>query len=305
MLPGLEIIPDESRVRPRSGGPGARPLLNQRPGGRCAYLLTITLAFALISCSAKIDRATSETVEQTYPIEPNASLSIRNGHGSIVIRGTDTPDLKLQAVKKTKGATQLSDIGIDVAAQPKSVSITTNFIRPKNKALSAGSGTVDYVLTVPATVKLARVDLDDGEVLIEGMQGEDIRANVVDGRLTLRRCCGNGHVTIANGALDFFYDQCQRAPFSVEAQITNGNARLFLPRRGSFHVRAETATGRVINDFDGVEVNGRSSRKAEVSLGRDLRSEMSIRATTGNIRIAQAEPAGPESAKGASVSVAP
>ena len=156
-----------------------------------------------------------------------------------------------------------------------------------------------YVLIVPRTVKIARLELYDGKVLIEGMQGEDVRANVVDGQLAVRDCCGNIHVTIANGDLDLSYEHCGQRPFLAEAQITRGNARVSIPRDASFHVQAQTANGKISNDFDMVQVNGPSVRKIDVSVGPDARSELAVRVTTGDISIAaaQSDPAtGPKTA---------
>jgi hypothetical protein len=241
----------------------------------------------LVGCGQALERGTTEVFEQAYPVDPAARLTIRNLSGSISIRGADTTELKLQATKKAGSAAQLKNININVAAETGSVSIATSLLPQKKGSFQRANNTVDYVLVVPRTVKIARLELDDGKVLIEGMEGEDVRANVVDGQLTLRNCCGNIHLAIANGDLDLSYDECGRRPFSVEAQITHGNARVSIPRAASFHARAQTAKGKITNDFaDMVEVNSRSIRKIDVTAGSNARSELAVRVTTGDIRIA-------------------
>jgi hypothetical protein len=118
------------------------------------------------------------------------------------------------------------------------------------------------------------------------MEGEDIRASVVDGQLTVRDCCANLHVTVANGDLDLSYSHCGPRPFFAEAQVTHGSAQLSIPRDASFHARAQTTKGRVVNDFaDMVDVNGRLLQKIDVSVGAKARSEVAIHVTTGDIRI--------------------
>jgi DUF4097 and DUF4098 domain-containing protein YvlB len=242
-------------------------------------------------CSKELDRPGTEVLEQTYKIDPTARLSIRNLSGSISIRGADTAEFKLQATKKTTSAAQLKNINISVAAEAGSMSISTSVLPQKKRLLLGGTNTVDYVLVVPRTVKIARLELDDGKVLIEGMEGEDVRANVVDGQLTVRNCCGNIHVAIANGNLDLSYDHCGQQLFFAEAQITHGNARVSIPRDASFHARAQTTKGKIVNDFaDMVQVNGQSVRKIDVSVGPNALFELAVRVTTGDISIAAVGP---------------
>jgi len=260
----------------------------QRSGRRAAAIFSLFLF--LSACSSKVERMMDEVFEQSYEIEPAASLSIRNPNGLIEIHGTNTSQVQLRATKKAKSAAQLKNIGVNVAAQTDSISITTIFLRQKNIANAMASGTIGYSLTVPATIMLHRVDLDDGKISIEGMRGPELRASIVDGQLAIHNCFGNAHLTVANGALDIFYDRFEGHPFAVDAQITNGNARVFIPRGGPFHVRAETTTGEIVNEFaNQVELNGHTGRKIDVSVGKSERSEIKLRVTTGDITIAEAK----------------
>src|SRR6476469_8307663 len=137
-------------------------------------------------CRQAAERAGVEVFEQVYKIDPTARLTIRNLRGSISIRGAETADLWLQATKKAVNEEQLKNITVNIEAEGGSVSISTSVLREKKKSVVGGTGSVDFVLVVPRTMKIARLDLDDGKVLVEGMEGEDVRANVVDGDLTVR-----------------------------------------------------------------------------------------------------------------------
>jgi len=257
------------------------------------YRQTGATLFALLffGCGPRVETELTEAISQTYQIDPSGSLSIRNANGSIVIRDTEASEVRLQAVKKANSSEQLSSVHINVASQPDFVSITTDFLQPKNKALFAASGTVDYIVSVPPTIRLRRVDLDNGKLSIDGMRGEEVQANVVDGQLVIRNCFANSHARIANGTLDLLYDHPDQRQFSVDAQITSGSARVIIPRAGSFHVRAETVTGKITNDFaETVEVNGHTLRKIDMSFGKEAHSEIKLRVTTGDIRIAESKP---------------
>jgi predicted small secreted protein len=247
--------------------------------------VAILNALLLAGCN-KQEGVSTEVMEQTYAIESTARLTIKNLNGSISIRGADAPELKLRATKKASSAAQLQDINIRVAAETGSVSITTTVVPQKKKGPLGEIGAVDYELIVPRTARIARVELEDGKVLIEGMEGEDVRANVVDGQLTVRNCCANLHVTIASGDLDLSYDRCGPRPFFAEAQVTHGTARVSLPRDASIRARAQTTKGKVFNDFaDIVDVNSRSLQKVDLSLGSSARSDLAVYVTTGDIRL--------------------
>jgi DUF4097 and DUF4098 domain-containing protein YvlB len=255
---------------------------------RVAAARAVLAAMLFAGCNPKVEGPKNEVFEQTYEIDPDAGLSIRNTNGSIVIRGTETPALKLRAVKKATSSEELKGIDITTSAGQKAVSIITKVLPHKNKPLSSGSRTVDYTIEVPPTVNLSRVDLDNGKVSIDGMRADDLHATVVDGQLAIRNCCGNAQVSIANGALDLYYEPCNRRRFLVEAQMTNGNAGVFLGRGASFHIQAETTTGKITNELgDMVDLNGRAAQKIDISTGKDARDEIKLRVTTGDIKIAE------------------
>ncbi|MBO0696638.1 MAG: DUF4097 family beta strand repeat protein, partial [Verrucomicrobia bacterium] len=253
--------------------------------------LGLLVATLFVGCSPKVEGPREEAFEQTYEIDPEAGLSIRNIDGSIVIHGTETASLKLRAVKKAKSNEELKGIDITAIAEGKSASINTKFLSQKNRALYSGSRTVDYTIEVPRTVNLTRVDLDNGKVSIDGMRAGDLRATVVDGQLAVRNCCGNAHISIANGVLDLSYEPCeQRRRFSVDAQMTSGNAGIFIGRGASFHIQAETMTGNIMNLLGDIpSLNDHGTRRVDMSTGKGLvRHDITLHVTTGDIKIAEA-----------------
>jgi DUF4097 and DUF4098 domain-containing protein YvlB len=253
----------------------------------CSAVAVLGALLLLAGCSKQLDRASTEVVERTYPIDPRARLTIRNLSGSISIRGSDTEELKLQATKRAESQEELKDINMNVVAETGSISISTSMLPQKKGSHRAPASLVDYVLIVPRTITIARLELEEGKVLIEGMTGEGVRANVVDGQVTVRNCSRNIYIALANGDLDLSYQDWGEAPFTAYAQITHGNARISIPRTASFHARAQTGSGKISNDFaDMVQLNGGSLREIDLSVGPNARAELAVRVTTGDISIA-------------------
>ena len=255
----------------------------------------LSVLLGLLGCKPKpkTELPTSEVIEQTYKVDPNATVRIANPRGSITIRGTDGPEVRIHAVKSASSEAQLKEVSVNVTAEPGDILIKTTFPRQKKMPFFAGTSAVDFTLSVPRSARIARVDADDGNVSIEGIQSSDIRANVVNGHVEIRNCCGDLKVTVANGALDLFFGRCEGPYFSADAQVLSGNAQLSIARGASLRVRGETVNGKITNYFaPAVELNGRPSHKADMSVGDGRRSDLTMRVTSGDITIVAAKPEG-------------
>ena len=260
-----------------------------------SFTMAQVVIFLLFGCNSKTEdgRLGNEVIEQTYKVEPNASVRIANNRGSVSVRGIEASEVRMRAVKRAASVAQLNDITVNVTAEPGDVSLKTALLRQKKMPFFANTSAVDYTLSVPRNARIARLDVDDGNVSIDGIQDADVRANVVNGQLEIRNCCGDLKVAVANGALSLMYGRCEGPYFSADAQVLNGNARLSIARGASLRVRAETLNGRITNNMaPNVELNGQASRKAEMSFGNGRRSDLSVRVTSGDITIVPAETGG-------------
>jgi len=265
--------------------------------GIAIELVTVVLGSVLVLLGCKPKPKTElpgdEVIEQTYKVDPNATVRVTNVRGAVTIRGTDAPEVRMRAVKSASSVAQLKDITVNVSAEPGDVLIKTAFLPQKKKPLFAGSGAVDYTLSVPRTARIARLDVDDGKVSIEGIQSADIRANVVDGQLAIRNCCGNLKVSVGNGALDLIYGRCEGPYFSADVQVLNGNVRLSIARGAAFRISGETLNGKIINNNGTmIGLNGQPLRKIDLPLGNGRRCDVTLRVTSGDITIVAAEPGG-------------
>jgi Putative adhesin len=254
-------------------------------------LILPAIAVLFAGCGLSVgDRTLEEIVEQTYKVDATATLSLSNTDGSVRIYGTDTTEIKLQAIKKAYSAERLSQILVNVSAQSGSVSIETKYPAKKTWGLADRSGTVDYTLVVPRTCKISKLDLENGEILIDGMRGEAVQANLVNGRLYAHNCFSDAHLSVITGGLDVSYNWWEQRKFSIDAQIVNGHTHLFIPGDASFHVVAETEDGQIDNAFaEQAQRNGDDVSKIDVVIGTTPGAEFRLRAKNGNIQIGEAD----------------
>ena len=87
------------------------------------------------------------------------------------------------------------------------------------------SGTVEYSINLPQTARIARVELPNGELVIKGMRGPSITANLGSGELETHNCFCDQTIHVNQGGLNVFFDWMEERPISIEAQIEDGNLR--------------------------------------------------------------------------------
>jgi hypothetical protein len=251
----------------------------------------LALCALLSACGESVEQPLEHVSEKSYAVNRDANFSIKNGDGSIRIYGSDKPEVKVQAIKKAYSGERLNKIAINISVRPGSVSIETHFPPKQTWGFFDRSGTVDYIIVVPKTAKISHLELANGEVLIDSMGGEDVHANLTNGRLFAHNCFGDLHLAVISGGLDLIYDWWEQRRFSVEADIVDGNARAFVPGDASFHLVAETRNGRIATDFGAQkERTGGEVTKIDTVIGTAAGSEIKIRATRGNIKIVEANP---------------
>jgi hypothetical protein len=247
----------------------------------------------LNGCGSADNRMLEETFERVYTIEPSAGLTIQNRDGAVFIYGSDTSEMRIDAVKKAYSQERLNQIGIDVSTKPGAISVITKFPPRPTWALSDRSGTVDYTIVVPANASISTLDLNAGEVLLDSMRGAEVSARLNDGRVFARNCFTNLDLTMKRGTLTLSYDWWEQEKFSAHVNVGQGNASVFLPTDAGFHLVARAAHGKIANDFNNVPLTANSSAR-EMKIDQIINGGGSaiiqVRVDKGNIKIAEANP---------------
>ncbi len=254
-------------------------------------LILTALFFSLMSCGSATDRTLEEVFEQSYPIEPTANVTIKNRDGAICVYGSAANEIRVQAIKKAYAYKRLKQIVINVSAQPGSVSIETNFSQKQTWGLFDRSGTVDYTIVVPQTVNISRLELDNGEVLVDGMHGQTIHARLGSGQIFEHNCFSDAAFSLGRGTLTLTYEWWEQGKFSVQADLEHANALAFLPSDATFHLIAETVHGKIANDFAEQDERGAEGiSKVDMLVGNGGEAAIKMHVTEGNIKIVEANP---------------
>ncbi len=251
------------------------------------------LLLSLAGCRSETDPVIEETFEQLYTIQSTADISIQNRDGAVLVYGSNTNEIQIHATKKAYSRTRLKEIVIDVSMQPTSVSINTKLPATPRWALFDRSGTVEYTIVVPATVNVSQLRLDAGEVLVDGLHGRSVRARLGDGRMFAHNCFTDIDLALQRGNLAVSYDWWDPGTFSVQANITQGNAWVFLPRDAAFHLVAETGHGKIGSDFDNPAVPPAAfagAAKIDTLVHGKGKTVVKVRTVDGDIKVMAPNP---------------
>ena len=270
-------------------------LLVRMAAGNCQKVSAISAALliSLCGCGRANDRVLEEVFEHPYTIEPGTNITIQNGDGAVLVYGSNVSEMQVHAVKKAYSHARLTQIAIDVSIKPGSVSITTRFPPKPRWGLFDRSGTVDYTIVVPATVTISGLQLDAGEILVDGMRGSMTRARLGEGRVFTRNCFTNLDVAVRRGNLVVSYDWWEESRFSAEANVNAGNIWMYVPSDAAFHLLAEAAQGKIVSDFETTALESPASGagiKTDTRVNGGSKATMKIRVDKGNIKIVEANP---------------
>ncbi len=253
-----------------------------------AALLTL-----LSGCGGADNRVLEEVVEQVYPIDPSANISIHNYDGAILVYGSDVNEVRVRSLKKAYSRERLNQIAIDVSTKPGAVSITAKAPPQPKWAFLDHSGTVDCTIVVPATASISALDLNAGEVLLDSVHGREVHVRLGDGRIFARNCFTNLNLTMNRGTLTVGYDWWEQEEFSTHVNVGQGHARVFLPSAARFHLLARAVHGKIANDFNNIPLTANSSAR-EMNIDQIIdgggAATINVRVEKGDIKIAEANP---------------
>ena len=252
-----------------------------------------TLLMLLSGCGSGNNHVFEQVVEKVYTIERDANISIHSQDGAILVYGSDTNEMRVVAVKKAYSQERLNQIAIDVSTRPGAVSITAKVPSRPKWTFRDQSGAVDFTIVIPATARISALDLNAGEVLLDSMRGQELRARLNDGRIFARNCFTNLDLTMHRGSLTLSYDWWEEETFSAWANVGQGNAWVFLPSDAAFHLLARAVHGKIANDFNNLPVSANSSAR-EMKIDQIVNgggsTTVNVRVDRGDIKIAEANP---------------
>ncbi len=194
-----------------------------------------------------------EEFHQTYPLAANGRVSVENLNGSVRIAVWDRNDVQVDAVKRAYKQERLDEAKIEVSASAESIRIKTNYpdwdqnFTDDQRGRLNNPATVDYTITVPRRARLESIDLVNGSLEVDGVEG-DVKASSVNGRMVARGLLGVAKLSTVNGGLEATFTNLDPArPISLNS--VNGPVLIVIPSDSNAIVKAGTVHGAISNEF--------------------------------------------------------
>jgi DUF4097 and DUF4098 domain-containing protein YvlB len=233
-------------------------------------ILNAILAFAvimIITGSAVAQREElREEFHQTFPLAADGRVRLTNINGSVRISVWDRNEVKVDAVKRARTRERLAEAEIKVDVTDDEIRIRTRYPDDVNN----NPASVDYTLSVPRTVRLSGIELINGSLDIEGVEG-NVKASSINGSINARSLKSEAKLSTINGSIEALFSGIETA---ISLESINGSVVLILPSDSSAQLKASTVHGSISNDF------GLPVRKGEY-VGRDLAGRLG----EGNTRV--------------------
>ncbi|HEV2836924.1 MAG TPA: DUF4097 family beta strand repeat-containing protein [Pyrinomonadaceae bacterium] len=195
----------------------------------------------------------TEEFHQTYPLSATGRVNLSNINGGVKIKVWDRAAVQVDAIKKAYRRERLEEAKIEVTATEENIRIKTDYPDEnlnfrKDERRYENPAIVEYSLTVPRKATLESIELINGALDIDGVEG-DVKATSINGHVTARGLVGTTKLSTVNGPLDATFVQLDESkPISLAS--VNGNVTLVIPSDSNASIRAGTVHGMISNDFN-------------------------------------------------------
>src|SRR5690349_16755843 len=194
-----------------------------------------------------------EEFHQTYSLSPTGRIGLENINGGVQIKVWDRAAVQVDAIKKAYRKERLDEAKIEVNATEENIRIKTEYpyenqtFRSDNRRYD-NPATVEYSLTVPRKAVLETIELINGSIDIDGVEG-NVKATSINGEVKARGLINEVRLSTINGSLTATFTQLDETkPISLAS--VNGNVTLVIPSNANASVRAGTVHGGISNDFN-------------------------------------------------------
>lgn len=264
--------------------------------------LPLLLAFLVPMSVAQApdNRIAVPLTDLSRPVRVTAHLL----NGSIVVKAGDIKEVVVEARVRGEGKAEnsrteggmkripMTSTGLNVEADNNQVRISTDSFQR----------TIDLTVTVPVRTSLSLKSVNDGNIVVTGVDGE-MDIDDVNGSVTLNHVSGSVVAHALNGRVLATLDRADPKPMAFSSM--NGDIDVTLPQNIKATLNMRTDNGEVFSDFD-VQVqagapqqqveDGRShGGKYRVKIDKNVRGtingggpEIQLKNFNGNIYIRKA-----------------
>jgi DUF4097 and DUF4098 domain-containing protein YvlB len=245
--------------------------------------LPLALALSVVTLFASNDDRFKEPFSQQGAFSPTGKVTLQSINGHIEIETWDKNEISISGEKFARTEEEMKRIELTIERSESRTDIKVNL--PKrtggagNKSIRGG---VRFILKVPATATLERINSVNSSIEIDGARGE-VNVETVNGQIRAQDLAGDARLKTVNGqVLAHFSDV--RAEQKLTFDTVNGTIAIEVPEDAGFQLQTKVVNGHIDCDFP-VEMKGRVSGKRISGKIGDGRATLSAESVNGRISI--------------------
>ena len=198
----------------------------------------------------------TEEFHQTYPLSATGRVNLGNINGGVKIKVWDRAAVQVDAIKKAYRRERLAEATIEVTSTEENIRIKTEYPDGnqsfyKDDRRYDNPAIVEYTLLVPRKATLESIELVNGPLDIDGVEGS-VKASSINGPVTARGLMGEARLSTVNGPLQAVFTQLEESK-PITLGSVNGQVTLVIPSDANAAIRAGTVHGGISNDY-GIQV---------------------------------------------------
>lgn len=206
-----------------------------------------TLLALVFSAYAHAQELTEE-FHHTYTLSANGSVDISNVNGRVRITGSDSNEVKVDAIKRAESKQKLDDARIEVNSSANEFDLRTHY--PEHDSWFGGyhnPATVEYTISVPKGVRL-KAHVVNSPLEVSGVTGE-VRAETVNASVRVTGLMSSADVTTVNSRAEAEFNSLPSSGH-IRVHSVNGSAIVAIPSNSNAELRAHSINGSIHNDFN-------------------------------------------------------
>jgi DUF4097 and DUF4098 domain-containing protein YvlB len=185
-----------------------------------------------------------DTIEKSFEVSEQADLRLANVNGAVEIKGWNKNEIKVTAIITANNQKDRDRIKVEFSQNSNSVSVETEYEKQSSWGNNNNSGKVDYTVMVPFGASLTDIELVNGSLVIDKVQGE-IKANTVNGSIKVQGLADDLELNSVNGSIKATYQKIDNNIDDIDLTTVNGSIKLYMPSDLNATINAETMHGSI------------------------------------------------------------
>lgn len=207
-------------------------------------LITMSLAMTM---ALPVYADVEDVVEKSFSVNDDSTFTLSNINGEVEITSWQQAKIKVIATIKADDQESRDRIEVKMKQQGDQVNVATQYEKSFNYK-NSNSGQVSYQVWLPASTNLSDIELVNGSLTIEGVQGE-VEAELVNGSIVAKGLSQNSDISSVNGSIKAYYQSLDQNLDDIEIETVNGSIKLYLPEEVNAALDIETMHGSISTDF--------------------------------------------------------